>query len=130
MQQKEEILKSKKKWVWFFLILIVIIILNSLTHPKSSGGTRNVDEQSILGTYSYSDNSLDCTITIYGSSWNGKIIAKSGFGSEYDNQNAQIENGIVKDNDLYESSGTVKIGFVHGNSLTTTMGGQQLTLSK
>ena len=54
----------------------------------------------------------------------------TGFGSDYDNQNAQYDNGIVKGNDLYESSGMVKVGYVNGNSLTTSIGGQSVTLSK
>jgi hypothetical protein len=54
----------------------------------------------------------------------------TGFGSDYDNQNVQYDNGIVKGNDLYESSEMVKFGYVNCNSLTTSVGGQSVTLRK
>lgn len=54
----------------------------------------------------------------------------TGFGSDYDSQNAQYENGTVNGNDLQESSGMVKIGYVIGKSLTTSIGDHIVTLSK
>lgn len=54
----------------------------------------------------------------------------TGFGADYDRQNAQRDNGIVNGNDLYESSGIVKIGYVSGKSLTTSIGGQRVNLRK
>jgi hypothetical protein len=97
---------------------------------KSSLQEQPKEEESINGLYSYEDNSAKLTIRISGNSWSGKTIIITGFGSDYDNQNAQYDNGIVNDNDLYESSGMVKVGYVNGNSLTTSVGGQSVTLRK
>jgi hypothetical protein len=36
----------------------------------------------------------------------------------------------VKGNDLFENSGMVKVGYVSRNSLTTSIGGQSVTLRK
>ena len=60
----------------------------------------------------------------------GKTVIISGFGAEYDNQNAQYDNGIVNGNDLYESSGNIKIGYIDGNSLVATIFDRQVTLRK
>jgi hypothetical protein len=97
---------------------------------KSSLQEQPKEEESINGLYSYEDNSAKLTIRISGNSWSGKTIIITGFGSDYDNENAQYDNGIVNDNDLYESSGIVKVGYVNGNSLTTSIGGQSVTLRK
>jgi len=97
---------------------------------KSSQQEQPKEEESINGLYSYEDNSAKLTIRISGNSWSGKTIIITGFGSDYDNQNAQYDNGIVNDNDLYESSGMVKVGYVNGNSLITSVGGQSVTLRK
>jgi hypothetical protein len=95
---------------------------------KCTGQRPNIE--TVEGTYSYKDNSVEILITISGSFWRGKTIMITGFGSDYDDQNAQYDNGIVKGKDLYESSGMVKIGYVDGNSLTTAVGDQRVTLSK
>jgi hypothetical protein len=92
--------------------------------------TLHVDVETTDGIYSYKDNSAELVITISGNSWRGKTMMVTGFGSDYDNQNAQYNNGIVKGNDLYESSGMVKVGYVNGSSLTTLIGSQSVTLRK
>lgn len=97
---------------------------------KSSLQEQPKEEESINGLYSYEDNSAKLTIRISGNSWSGKTIIITGFGSDYDNQNAQYDNGIVNDNDLYESSGMVKVGYVSGQSLHTSVAEQSVTLSK
>jgi len=97
---------------------------------KSSLQEQPKEEESIDGLYSYEDNSAKLTIRISGNSWSGKTIIITGFGSDYDNQNAQYDNGIVNDNDLYESSGMVKVGYVSGQSLHTSVAEQSVTLSK
>jgi hypothetical protein len=51
-------------------------------------------------------------------------------GEEYDNQNAQYESGVVKDNNLYDSSGLSQIGYVSNGTISTTIGGQRITLRK
>lgn len=105
---------------------------NSDNASKSSSSQQEQpkEEEGIDGLYSYEDNSAKLTIRISGNSWSGKTIIITGFGSDYDNQNAQYDNGIVKGNDLYESSGMVKVGYVSGHSLTTSIGGQSVTLRK
>ena len=88
------------------------------------------EEESIDGVYSYEDNSAKLSIRVSGGSWSGKTIIVSGIGEEYDNQNVQYDNGVVKGKELFENSGMVKIGYISGNSLTTSIGGQSVTLRK
>lgn len=88
------------------------------------------EKESVNGLYVYEDNSAKLTIRISGSSWSGKTIIVTGFGSDYDNQNAQYDNGIVKGDDLFESSGMVKVGYIRGNALTTSIGGKSVILRK
>lgn len=82
------------------------------------------------GIYSYTDNSAELQITVSGNRWMGKTVIVSGFGAEYDNQNAQYDNGIVNGTDLYESSGNIKIGYIDGNSLVANVFERQVTLRK
>jgi hypothetical protein len=116
----------------FLTVLVAIVGCgNNGQNSNSNSQTKQKEEaQTVDGTYSYKDNSAELVITISGNSWSGKTMMVTGFGSDYDNQNAQYDNGIVKGNDLYESSGMVKVGYVNGNSLTTSIGGQSVTLSK
>jgi hypothetical protein len=88
------------------------------------------EEESINGLYSYEDNSAKLSIIVSGSSWTGKTIIVTGFGSEYDNLNTQYDTGIMKGNDLFESSGMVKVGYIKGNSLITSMVGKSVILRK
>lgn len=90
--------------------------------PSSSG--------SINGVYVYNDPSLKVEITVTGSTWIGKWVIISGFGSDYDNQNAEYDNGQVVDSDLYDSSGYVKLGHVSGTKLTIPFHDQIITLKK
>jgi hypothetical protein len=98
----------------------------SSTSPSESVNT----PESIDGTYTYSDDSGAFEISIYGNQWSGKTLIKSGMGYEYDNQNAQYESGVVKDNNLYDSSGLSQIGYVSNGTISTTIAGQQITLRK
>ena len=95
-----------------------------------SGTSMNDSKPSLNGTYSYSDNSVELVIEVNGESWNGKTMLISGFGSNYDNQNAKNSRGVVKGSELFESSGSVKVGNIEGRSLNTSIGGQSVTLSK
>jgi len=97
---------------------------------NSKEQSKTKEETTINGVYTYKDNSAILKITVSGNSWSGKTIMISGAGEEYDNQNAKYDNGIVKGSDLYESSGNVKIGYINGNSLTTSIANSQVTLSK
>jgi hypothetical protein len=40
------------------------------------------------------------------------------------------DSGIVKGTDVYDSSGYVKIGYISGNTLVTSAGGNRITLRK
>ena len=82
------------------------------------------------GIYTYKDNSTELQITVSGNRWMGKTVIISGFGSEYDNQNAQYDNGILNGSDLYESSGNIKIGYIDGSSLVASVFDRQFTLRK
>jgi len=88
------------------------------------------EETTINGVYTYKDNSAILKISVSGDLWSGKTIMISGAGEDYDNQNAKYDNGIVKGSDLYESSGNIKIGYISGNSLTTSVANSQVTLRK
>jgi len=87
-------------------------------------------ETSIDGIYSYEDREVYLEIVINGDSWNGKTMIITGFGSEYDNQKSTYESGTISGNDLYESRGIVKIGYIKGNAITTSMGRKTVTLRK
>jgi hypothetical protein len=116
------------------LVLIIIFIASGCGNNSESSSNSNSSnsqvKETISGTYTYSDNSVELEITITGDSWYGKTMIISGFGSDYDNQNVEYDNGTVSGNDLYDSSGIIKIGYVSGNSVTTSIGGQSVTLSK
>jgi hypothetical protein len=110
---------------------------NKSNNSNSDNSERNTTiqkeepkEESVDGLYTYEDNSTKLSIRVSGSSWSGKTLIVSGFGEEYDNQNAQYDNGIIKGKELFENSGMVKIGYISGNSLTTSIGGQTVTLRK
>lgn len=102
----------------------------SISSEKKIKSIQKIEEDRIDGTYTYRDNSAELEILIVGDSWSGKTIMISGFGSDYDNKQAQYENGIVKGYDLFDSSGLIKIGHVSGKSLTTSIAGQSVTLRK
>jgi hypothetical protein len=100
---------------------------------ETSSETPTDDSKSEIsnsGVYTYKDNSTELQITVSGNRWMGKTVIVSGFGAEYDNQNAQYDNGIINGNDLYESSGNIKIGYIDGNSLVATVFDRQVTLRK
>lgn len=105
---------------------------DTLTSQESTTSTSESSNtpETIDGTYSYSDDSGAFEISIFGNQWSGKTLIKSGMDEEYDNQNAQYESGVVKDNNLYDSSGLSQIGYVSNGTISTTIAGQRITLSK
>ncbi|MCF8396768.1 MAG: hypothetical protein K9G58_01285 [Bacteroidales bacterium] len=116
-----------------FALIILLIATGCGNNSEKSNNAKSTNtqvEETINGTYTYSDNSVELEITISEDSWYGKTMIVTGFGSEYDSQNAQYDNGTVNGNDLYDNSGMVKIGYVSGKSLTTSIGGQRVTLRK
>jgi len=102
----------------------------SYNNDHNQPSEESSSEASIDGIYRYNDNSAELSISISGTSWYGTTTIKSGYGQEYDSQNKQSDSGIIKGNDLYDSAGMVKIGYVSGRNLTTSIGGNNVTLSK
>jgi hypothetical protein len=75
------------------------------------------------GVYTYSESSFTFKITVIGSRWSGVSKICQYCDTEYDS-------GIVKGTDVYDSSGYVKIGYISGNTLVTSAGGNRITLRK
>lgn len=112
----------KKKVLLIMLVLFVISIVISCDSNSSSSS----NSTSINGTYRFKDSSVKLKVTISGSSWSGETTILSGTG--YDD--SEYNSGIVKGKDLYDSSGFVKIGYVIGKSLHTSIANQRVTLKK
>ncbi|MBC8197609.1 MAG: hypothetical protein H8E60_06960 [Candidatus Marinimicrobia bacterium] len=131
---KNQLKLNLMKNIYSVFALIILLIAsgcgNNSEKSNNAKSTNTQVEETINGTYTYSDNSVELEITISEDSWYGKTMIVTGFGSEYDSQNAQYDNGTVNGNDLYDNSGMVKIGYVSGKSLTISIGGQRVTLRK
>ena len=82
---------------------------------------------SINGTYKYSDSGGSSTVIVYGNTWRAQSVINSGFGSAYDNSQAQHTSGVVKNGKLYDSSGYVQVGSVDGSSLEIAIGSRMAT---
>ncbi len=113
----------------FITLLIIYSCENNSENSSNLISTNTMAKDTINGTYTYSNNYVLNEITISGSSWYGKTMVVTGFGSSYD-KNANYDNGTVKGNNLYESSGMIKIGYVSGKSLITSIGKKRITLVK
>ena len=111
--------------------LITLLFLcscsNGSSDNQSSKSSKSNKQKSINGVYSYSDSSLESTITVSGDSWFGKLVIVTGFGSSYDNSNASYTNGIVRDGILYDDSGYIELGSVNGTSLSMPIGSSRVT---
>lgn len=81
------------------------------TSANSSMQTQN-DVNPLDGVYAGIKNisglELSATLTISGSDWSAV--------SQLDNGSPEYQNGILKNNDLYDDSGLVKIGHVSGQT--------------
>jgi hypothetical protein len=97
---------------------------------NSQGNSEASSTSGIDGDYIYDDNSGKIEINIIGNTWYGNTTMKSGFGADYDSQNAIYQNGTLQGNDLYDETGFVKIGYVNGSTLITSIGGNNVTLQK
>ena len=111
------------------------LIKNEFDLPTKPNTTNSNDnpipiDNDIDGVYRYVDNSVEAEVTVSGDRWSGKTMIISGFGRDHDLENAQYDNGIVRGKDLFESSGNLKIGFINGKNLTTSLGDQSVTLMK
>ncbi len=108
--------------------LITLLFLCSCSNGTSNNQSSKSNKQkSMNGVYSYSDSSVESTITVSGNSWRGKLVIKSGFGSSYDNSNASYSSGIVRDGILYDDSGYIELGSVNGTSLSIPIGSSRVT---
>lgn len=111
---------------------------SEVSNQSSSNGNNNVQidkrddnkVESINGKYFYTDYSAELDYTIYGDSWRSKLTIKTGFGSDYDNQNAIYGSGIVVGNELYDENGFFVLGRVEQNRLVTSVSGQRVILEK
>lgn len=75
------------------------------------------------GIYTYSRGDVELSITVYGDTWTGISKMCQFCDTEYDN-------GYVRGTDIYDESGIVQLGYISGNSLTTSYGGNRITLYK
>jgi len=94
------------------------------SNKSYSNSSTNKKEKSNNGTYKRESSDGYFTITISGSSWRSKHVIRTGFGEAYDEELAQYDSGHINENDLYDSSGYIKLGFVSGNRIN--FGGMSL----
>jgi len=87
-------------------------------------------EETINGTYIYDGSDAKCKISVFGDQWVGSFSVVSGFGDEYDASQAEFQTGVVRNNEIFDESGLVKIGYIEEKNLTTTVGGQYITLKR
>lgn len=118
----------------FAAILMTTIFLSISCGNTNMNSTESdttwVEEETTDGVYRYSDSSVEAEVTVSGDTWYAVAIPISGFGEDYDQQNAMIESGLVDGNDLYESSGMIKIGRISGTSLRLPLNGVEIRLEK
>lgn len=86
--------------------------------------------ETINGTYIYDGSDAKCKISVFGDQWVGSFSVVSGFGDEYDASQAEFQTGVVRSNEIFDESGLVKIGYIEEKNLTTTVGGQYITLKR
>jgi hypothetical protein len=87
-------------------------------------------EETVNGNYFYEGLDAKCKILVMGDQWTGSFTFVSGFGDEYDASQAEFQTGVVRGNEIFDESGLVKIGYIEGKNLTTTVGGQYITLKR
>ncbi len=87
-------------------------------------------KETVNGNYFYEGSDAKCKILVMGDLWTGSFTFVSGFGAEYDASQAEFQTGVVRGNEIFDESGLVKIGHIDGNNLTTTVGGQYITLKR
>jgi hypothetical protein len=126
--------KSILNTLLFYAFFIVLFSCNNncqSSNKKTKNQLFNPDElEKIDGIYTLKNDDLELEIRINKNYWSGKTMIITGAGDAYDKENIQYDNGIIKDNDLYEKAGFLKMGNVDGNNLTTSIGGQKVLLNK
>jgi len=101
---------------------------NTTTSTSNINESRLEKEINVDGIYQYKDESVNISITVHGDSWFGQTTIISGMGDDYDKP--EYQSGIVKGQELFETSGMVKIGYVNGSKLVTSIGDNTVTLNK
>lgn len=108
-------MKNYKNIIMIALLVIGASLFNACTNSskkKNSPDSESTSKSSIDGVYTGSQNisglELVAKLTISGKRWS----ATSQFG--YDSP--EFQNGIVDGKDLYDDSGSIKIGYVSGSS--------------
>ena len=87
-------------------------------------------KETVNGNFFYEGLDAKCKILVMGDLWTGSFTFVSGFGAEYDASHAEFQTGVVRGKEIFDESGLVKIGYIEGNNLTTTVGGQYITLKR
>ena len=75
------------------------------------------------GTYKYSDGDTELSITIIGNMWSGTSKLCLYCDVEYDN-------GVLKGNKLYDSSGYIEVGYTDNTYLSINYASRMVTLTK
>lgn len=109
------------------VMMFAILAFGSCDSGPSGSSSKSSYTTSVNGTYKYSDSGGSSTVTVSGNRWSAKLVYNSGFGSSYDNSQAQYSNGVVKNGKLYDSSGYVQVGSVDGYSLEIAVGSRMAT---
>lgn len=107
------------------LVTITVFILLAYGSNENNSSSSNFENpsKSINGVYSYYENGASFKITVYQNSWSGTTKICQYCDVEYDS-------GIVNGTDLFDSSGFIKIGYISGNTLVTTIAGNRVALVK
>ncbi len=116
-------MKLLKQSISVVVISFFILLYYGSSDNNSSSSISDKPSENKNGVYSYYENSASFKITVYQDSWSGTTKICQYCDVEYDN-------GIVKGTDLYDSSGFIKIGYISGNSLVTSISGNRDTLKK
>lgn len=101
-----------------FIFFTSLLSFSCVNQSESSMYT----PQSINGTYNVNSGQFRGTITVYGDSWSGSIKLCDHCETTYDS-------GSIQNGRLYDNTGYIDIGYVSGNIVTTTFGGQRVILT-
>lgn len=97
------------------LSIFFLTLVGFETHNNTTTEINSVSYfQTINGLYTYSDSSLKSEVQISGASWRRKVILH--------NIDTSYDSGIVKNSDLYDSSGLYKLGSTNGKTVKIAMG--------
>lgn len=100
---------------------ILVLLISCGSDRSTRYGSDSYSSNSKDGVYTYNSNGAELSISVSGSSWSGSIKMCDFCDLEY-------QSGTIDGENLYD--GGSKIGYFSGNNLTTTIGGNSITLSK